>query len=229
MKHTRVKSILLIFTVIFISLIMPTSSFSDVSITMDDPLTLTTTSPYIYYNNTTFPYHNSFTSSGYFVNSSYAYDNVTDKTFSETTIDSILCYNTYFLGILSTSDNQTITEHITNITALHDKTAVWISASKFTNSANFKSLCIYENGKKQYEYNSYDGISKNFNRTTIIISHSKPVNLTLKFDPENQTVPITEYGKIYYTLYFDLNDSIYYQYHGIININITTKTASYFF
>lgn len=206
---------------------MATPSFASVNITQQDLLNVTNVSPYICYNNTSFPHHTSYDSSGYFVNSSTVYNNITNKIFSETNISSILCYNTE-LGLISlTSNNQTITNNVTTLTAMKVHTAAWICVYKFTNITNFKDLNIYENKNLEYEYNSYNNVNKNSNVSTIIISSGKNINFTVSFNPKNQTSPTSESGSIYYIIYFDYNDMLYYHYYGIININITTKEASY--
>lgn len=226
-KYMKIKSILVTFFVFFICFIMATPSFASVNITQEDLLNVTNVPPYICYNNTAFPYHTSYDSSGYFVNSSYVYNNITNKIFSETNISSILCYNT-FLGFSSlTSNNQTITNNVTTLTAMKAHTAAWICAYKFTNITNFKDLYIYENKNLEYEDNSYNNVNKNYNVSTIIISPGKNIDFTVSFNPKNQTSPTSESGSIYYIIYFDYNDMLYYHYYGIININITTKEASY--
>ena len=204
---------------------MATPSFASVNITQQDLLNVTNVSPYICYNNTSFPHHTSYDSSGYFVNSSTVYNNITNKIFSETNISSILCYNTE-LGLISlTSNNQTITNNVTTLTAMKVHTAAWICVYKFTNITNFKDLNIYENKNLEYEYNSYNNVNKNSNVSTIIISSGKNINFTVSFNPKNQTSPTSESGSIYYIIYFDYNDMLYYHYYGIININITTKES----
>lgn len=219
-----VKGKLNLIIILFLLSILVVPAYAYVDIENQYNMNAVSISPYICYNNDTFPYHNSYNSSSFFVNSSYVYDNLTDnKTFSETNISSVLCYNT-FLGIFSvTSDNQTITDYITNLTAINHSTAVYIYIYKFVNSTNFKDLCIYENGKKEYDYNSYNHINKNYNISTIILSPGKNINFILSFNPKNQTLPTTESGSLYYKLYFNYDDTVYYHYYGIININITTE------
>lgn len=196
--------------------------------------------PYIDYDNKTFPYHNSYSGGppGHktFLNSSCVYDNLTGKPFSVTNISVVLC-GTPTPGKgpggplggpppppPTNNDNQTITDYITNLSALKYTTAVWIYAYKVVNESNFHSLYIYENNTIALEYNTYDNVHENYNLTTTLISPNHNIAFILKFDPTNQSSPTTEYSKIYYTIYFEDKNTVYYQYYGIINIEITTKT-----
>ena len=207
-----------------ISISMIPSSPPSVIITSKYSSSAPSVGPYINYNNASFPYHNKYYTSvgffSYFVNSSYVYNNLTGKPFSETTINAVLCDNV-FVG----DTNQTISDYITNLTASQYSTAAWIYVYNVVNESNFNSLYIYENNQIAYEDNTYDSVYYHHNLTQILISPGHDITFSLKFDPTNQTSPTTEYSKIYYTIYFDSDRTVYYQYYGVINIKITTETG----
>jgi len=222
----RLKYKLNLIIILFLLLILTVPAYASVNIENQYKVNTESITPFIYYNNTTFPYHNSYCTSGllanYLLNSSYVYDNLSDnKTFSETNITSDLCYNT-LLGIGETNGNQTITDYITNLTAKKCNTTVYIYVYNFVNNTNFKDLYIYENNKTEYDFNSYNNSNENYNISSIV-SPEKKVTFSLSFNPKNQTSPTTEYGSIYYMLYFNDNNAVYYKYYGIINMDITTE------
>lgn len=214
--------------ILFLLLILTVPAYASVNIENQYIIDEKSICPFIYYNNDT--HHNSYDSSyhnsNYFVNSSYVCDHLSDeKTYLETNITSLLCYNIQGKhGKSITSDNQTITDYITNLTATNYSTTVYIYVYKFVNYTNFKDLYIYENNNTEYDFNSYNNINENYNISSIV-SAGKNITFSLSFNPKNQTSPTTESGNIYYMLYFNDDNTVYYKYRGVINIDITTEKS----